>query len=234
MTSNEARHPLLVYCASSVEPAVAPIAAAYLRETGMAVKLELGPSGPLVEKLKRSKHGDLYIPASATPLLEHCQQDGTVTHVVPLASLRLVLATNPASSGGTSIKDLLAGKRRYAIAHEESAAGLATLEALAPLGNWQEFAEGAAAILPTVTEVAAAIRDGTKVDCGIVWDATARQYGLTIVELAELSSARAVIAAGILSSSRDAAAARKFADYLAAPDKGGIYFNLLGYSAVAS
>jgi molybdate transport system substrate-binding protein len=225
--------PLLVYCAASVEPALAPIAAAYGRETGVAVKLEVGPSGVLVEKFKHARRGDLYVPASENPYLDHCQKDGSVTKIVPLAKLRLVLAVNrTADSSGITYKDLLAGRRHFAIAHEEAAAGLATLEALAPLGDWQQFAEAARSILPTVTEVAAAVRDGGDVDCGITWDATARQYGLMIVDLPELAAAQAVIAAGILASSQNAAGAQHFADYLAAPDKGGGMFKTLGYSAL--
>lgn len=234
MMPSVGQHPLLVYCAASVEPAVAAIAAAYQRETGTAITLEAGPSGPLVEKLKRARQGDLYIPAAQSPYLDDCEQDGTVTRIVRLAALRLVLGVNRATPAAVTLQDLLAGKRRYSIAHEEAAAGLATLEAIAPLGSWQEFAKGATIILPNVSEVAAAIRDGAAVDCGIVWDATARQYGLSIVELAELSSARAVIAAGVLATSRDTAAAGKFADYLAAPDKGGVLFKTLGYSASGS
>jgi molybdenum ABC transporter molybdate-binding protein len=226
---------LLVYCAASVEPALAAIAAAYGRETGTLVTLDVGPSGVLVEKFKHARRGDVFVPASESPYLDHCRQNGTVTNVVQLATLRLVLALNrTASSAGSTYKDLLAGRRRFAIAHEEAAAGLATLEALAPLGDWQQFAEAAQAILPTVTEVAAAVRNGTDVDCGMVWDATARQFGLTIVDLPELAAARSVIAAGVLTSSKNAAGAQEFADYLAAPEKGGTMFKMLGYSPLGS
>ena len=235
MNPNTNHDPLLVYCAASVEPALAAIAAAYGRETGTSVKLEVGPSGVLVEKFKHARRGDLFVSASQSPYLDRCQQEGTVTKVVPLATLRLVLAVHrQADQSGITYQDLLAGRRRFAIAHEEAAAGLATLEALAPLGDWQQFAEAAQVILPTVTEVAAAVRDGAGIDCGIVWDATARQFGLTIVELPELTAARSVIAAGVLSSSKNAAGARAFADYLAAPHQGGAMFKTLGYSAVAS
>lgn len=234
MKSGASGSPLLVFCAASVEPAVAPIAAAFQRETGIAVHFEAGPSGPLIEKMRREKRGDLFIPASQQPFLDRCQSDGTVVDLVPLATLKLVLAVNAGKPAAITLKDLLAGKVRYAVAHEESAAGLATLEAIAPLGDWQTFAEGAQEILPTVTEVAQAVRNGVKVDCGIVWDATAWQYGLTIVELPELSGVKSTIGAGVLAASGQKELARKFAVYLAAPDKGGQYFKMLGYSAAAS
>jgi molybdate transport system substrate-binding protein len=234
MKSSASGSPLLVFCAASVEPAVVPIAAAFQRETGVAVQFEVGPSGPLIERMRREKRGDLFIPASQQPFLDRCQSDGTVSKVLPLASLKLVLAVKPGKSDAITLKDLLAGKARYAISHEESAAGLATLEAIAPLGDWQPFAEGAQTILPTVTEVAHAIRDSAEVDCGIVWDATARQYGLTVIEFPELDSSKSVIAAGVLATSGQAEHAQKFAAYLASPEKGGAYFKMLGYSAIAS
>lgn len=225
---------LLVYCAASVEPAIAPLAAAFERETGIRVQIEVGPSGPLTDKLRRDKRGDLFIPASQQPFLERCQNDGTLTESIPLATLSLVLAVNPAKSVAITFKDLLAGKIRFALAHEESAAGLATLEAIAPLGDWQAFAETAQTIFPTVTETAQAVRDGGDVDCAIVWDATARQFGLTAVELPELAGAKSTIAAGVLASSSNAATAKKFAAYLTDPNKGGQYFKMLGYSAAGS
>jgi molybdate transport system substrate-binding protein len=234
MKSQASGSPLLVFCAASVEPAVVPIAAAFQRKTGVAVQFEVGPSGPLIERLRREKRGDLFIPASQHPFLDRYRSDGTITDIVPLATLKLVLAVKPGKPGAITFKDLIAATTRYAISHEESAAGLATLEAIAPLGDWQPFAEGAQAILPTVTGVAQAVRDDAEVDGGIVWDATARQYGLTIVELPELSGTRSVIAAGILGTSGRPEIAKKFAAYLAAPDQGGTYFKMLGYSVAAS
>lgn len=248
--------PLVVYCAASVEPAVRPISAAYFRATGRPVKLEVGPSGPLAEKLKKAGGGDLYIPAAARPFIDRAEQSGVVVKRVPLAALKLVLATRPESAAVT-LQDIVDCNTHYVLAHEESAAGLATLEALAPLGDWPTIAAEAAAILPTVSDVAAAVRDGevpdcgmawdataeqfakvaataayngATADCGIIWDATARQFGLAVSEVPEFESVRATIAAGILASSRDPAAAEELADYLAASSD---YFTLLGYGDVS-
>ena len=234
MTSQRGHSPLLAYCAASVAPAVEPAAAAFERGSGILVKLEIGPSGRLLEKLKRDKRGDLFIPAAAQPYLEKCRADGAVSDIFSLASLRLVLAHGKAVGSATiSLDDLVQGRRRYAIAHEEAAAGLATLEALAPVIDWKQFAEGAAEIYPSVTEVAKAVREAV-VDCGIVWDATARQYGLAIVDAAELASAQVDIAAGLLTVSHNPDGARKFAQYLAAADQGGAFFKMLGYSVRGS
>ena len=109
MKSQASGSPLLVFCAASVEPAVVPIAAAFQRETGVAVQFEVGPSGPLIEKMRREKRGDLFIPASQQPFLDRCQSDGTVTEVVRLATMTLVLAVKPGKPAAITFKDLLVG-----------------------------------------------------------------------------------------------------------------------------
>jgi molybdate transport system substrate-binding protein len=222
---------LMVYCAVSVQPVLRPIAEAYELESGASVDVQTGSSGALETQIHLSRKGDLFIPAAQTPYLDRCQADGTVTDVVPLAEFRLVLALRPTiEHDGITLGDLLEGRLRYAIANDEAAAGLVTCQVLEPLGVWPRIHERAKVFLPTVTGVALAVQQGVAVDCGFVWDTTARQFGLPIVELPELAAGRAVVAAGVLSCSRDADAARRFADYLAAPDHGQSLFRRLGYT----
>lgn len=221
---------LMVYCAVSVQPAVRKIAAAYERDTGTAVDVQIGSSGGLESQIRLSNKGDLFIPAAQSPYLDRCQADGTVTDVLPLAEFRLVLAFHPAiEHNGATLNDLRRGRFRYAIANDEAAAGLVTREVLKPLGVWPQIREGAKVFLPTVTGVAQAIQQGTAVDCGFVWDTTARQFGLPTIDLPELAAGRAVVAAGMLSCSGDMAAARRLADYMNAPDHGQTVFRQLGY-----
>ena len=222
---------LTVYCAVSVQPVLRPIAEAYQRDTGIAVDIQTGSSGALETQIRLSRKGDLFIPAAQSPYLDRCQADGTVTDVVPLAEFRLVLAVHSSTEHeGITFKDLLPGRLRYAIANEEAAAGLVTRQVLEPLGVWPRIRDRAKAFLPTVTGVAQAVQQGVAVDCGFVWDTTARQYELPMVELPELAAGRAVVAAGVLASSGDPIAARRFADYMAAPDQGQAVFRQLGYT----
>lgn len=232
MEPGTAQDPLLVYCAVSVQPAVREIAKSYEQATATPVRVQTGSSGALETQIRLSKKGDLFIPAAQSPYLDRCQADGTVTDVVPLAKFRLVVALHPRAAGveAVTLKTLLNGKLRYALANVEAAAGLVTREVLEPQGVWPEIERGAKAVMPTVTGVAQAIQQGVAVDCGFVWDTTAHQFGLATVDLPELEAGRAVVAAGVLSSSADSVAARKFAEYLAAPGKGGGVFLDLGYS----
>ncbi len=225
--------PLLVYCAVSIQPALRTIADHYEQETGTPIDLQTGPSGALETQIRLSKKGDLFLPAAETPYMDRCRADGTVREVLRLAAFRLVLAVNAElNRGDITLDDLRNGQLRYALANEEAAAGLVTRQVLEPLGDWPEIKQGAKAVLPTVTGVAQAIQQGVNVDCGFVWDATARQFSLTIVDLPEFAAGRAVVAVGVLSCSQDAAAAKRFADFLAAPDKGLAVFKKLGYEMI--
>jgi molybdate transport system substrate-binding protein len=208
-----------------------PIAEAYQRDAGTAIDVQTGPSGALETQIRLSRKGDLFIPAAQAPYLDRCQADGTVTTIVPVAKYRLVLAFNPTIAyDGTTLDDLSRGRLRYAIANQEAAAGLVTREVLEPLGVWPKIRKQAKVFLPTVTDVARAIQQGVSVDCGFVWDTTARQYGLTIVDMPELARGRSVVAVGTLSCSRHAKLAQRFVDYLTAPDHGQAVFRKLGYT----
>lgn len=225
------RKDLLVYCAAAVQPAVRQIAERYERETGSTISIQTGPSGALETQVRVSGKGDLYIPAAQTPYLDRLQQDGIVNEVLPLAKYRLVLAFHPrVDAGNVTLGNLLAGELRYALANEEAAAGRTARESIVPHGIWPQFQLGAKAILPTVTAVAQSVKQGVAVDCGIVWDTTARQFGLRTIDVPELAGAHAVVAVGILSCSSDPPAARAFAEYLAAFDKGQAVFQELGYT----
>jgi molybdate transport system substrate-binding protein len=225
---------LLVYCAVSVQPALRAVAAEYQRETRTAISIQTGSSGALEAQIRLSGKGDLYIPAAQSPYLDRLHQDGAVREVLPLAIYQLVLALNPrVEDTQIALSDLIEGKLQFAVANEEAAAGLATREALEPLGIWPQIEQSLKAVLPTVTGVAQAVKRGVALDCGFVWDTTARQYGLPMIELPELADARATVAVGVLSFSDNPAAARQFAEHLAG-DSGQAVFRKLGYTIPSS
>ena len=70
------------------------------------------------------------------------------------------------------------------------------------------------------------------VDAAFIWDSTARQYGLDVVEVPEFREAAATITAGVLTASERPTAALQFARYLAAPEKGGASFKKHHYDPV--
>ena len=217
--------PLVVYCASGVRPAVQPIARQYEDEFGVPVSLQPGSSGVLEAQLRERGSGDLYIPAGIDPFLARGRDRGYVEEIIRLAGFHLVLAVQPGNPKRIhSLDDLLRDDVDVVMANDEAAVGRT---ARLVLRDWDGFAvlEKKATKKPTVTEVANDVQIGVRADVGLVWDATAKQFSsqLDIVEVDEIQNhpdAHSVIAAGVLSFTKQPTAALRFARYLAAPEKG--------------
>ena len=227
---------LVVYCANGVMPAVEKIARQYEREFGVTIRLQPGSSGVLEQQLRQRGVGDLYIPAGRDPFLERGRADGTVVETLPVARFRLVLAVRPGNDKKIRLlDDLMRDDVDVIIANEQAAVGKTTRKVLAKWDRFTEF-NAKATNKPTVTEVANDVRVGVRADAGLVWDSTARQVGLEIVEVNELSQHRAsssTISVGVLSFSEQPTAALRFARYLTAPEKGQPIFKEFHYETVA-
>ncbi|REJ95897.1 MAG: hypothetical protein DWQ35_05490 [Planctomycetota bacterium] len=242
----EDRDGIIVYCAAGVRPAVAPVAEAFEKELGTQVEIRSGSSGALEAQIRASvglRPGDLYIPAAADPFVERNRLGSAVAaasgktpflkEVLPLARFRLVLAVTPGKEDRISeFADLADQDVAVLIANDEAAVGKKTKEVLTAAGVWDTI-RGKARQLQTVTELAGAIKLGTNADAGFMWDATARQFGLTIVELPELAGEPSTISAAVLADAANPTGALRFARYLAAPDKGQASFRELHYETVA-
>ena len=226
---------LVIYCAGGVRPAVQPVAERYEQEFGVRVRLQPGSSGVLEQQLQQRGQGDLYIPAGIEPFLTRGRDRGYIEEIIPLADFRLVMVVRPGNPKQiATLDDLLRGDVDIVIADEHAAVGKATRNVLS---EWNGFAdlEEKATNKPTVTEVANDLQIGVRADVGFVWDATARQMGLEIVELDEVlahAASRSTIGAGVLSYTTQPANALRFARYLAAPDKGQASFATLHYTPV--
>lgn len=214
---------LTVYCAVSVRPAVEPILARYEADEGVRTALQLGPSGGLETQIRLTGRGDLYVPAAVTPFLDRLREDGLVGEVLPIAEMRLVLAAAPAIEVPVaSLAELLRSEEPFGLCNLQAAAGEQARRTLQATGQWDQVAEAATASLPTVTELAEAVRQGGRLRYGIVWDATARQFGLRAIDAPELVGAVSVVGVGVLEASKQPEAARRLARYLALPKEEGL------------
>lgn len=213
-TTDTPRGPV-VYCAAAVRPAIEPLLKAYHAERGLAALLRVGPSGALEAQIRLSERGDLFIPAAADPFLERLNAEGLVNERMPLARLRLVLALAPeVDERPESLRELIDFGVPYGVCNEQAAAGQKAREAATAAGLWEQLNRGATASLPTVTELAAAVRDGGRLQAGLVWRVTAEQFELTVVETPELIDAVGQIEIGVLRSSEDPTAAVELARFL--------------------
>jgi molybdenum ABC transporter molybdate-binding protein len=225
--------PLIVYCAAGLKPPVERVAAEYERAYGVRVQLQYGGSGTLLSNLRVAGVGDLFLAADAS-YVETARSNRLVAEVLPLAHLTPVIAVrkgNPRHVRG--LADLLRPEVAVALANPDAAAvGRVCRQLLQNSGQWADLEKRAKVFKPTVTDIANDIKLGTA-DAGIVWDATVAQYPeLEAVRVEALASGGQLVAVGVLSFSRQPAAALRFARYLGARDKGLLELARAGYQIV--
>lgn len=222
---------LTLYAASAVSPALEPILEKFTAEQGVRTSMQVGPSGGLETQIRLSGVGDLYIPAATDPFLSRLAQEGIVTRVVPLARLQLVLAYRSDSPlKTTTLQELVDEGVSFGLCNEQAAAGQRTRAVLESQGLWEEVSRSATASMMTVAELASAVRDGGRLRAGIVWNTTAKQFGLQMIEPPELAEATASIGVGVLATSKNPGLAERLASYLAAPHGGKDLLIERGYS----
>lgn len=224
--------PLLVYCAASNKPVLERVAKHYQRETGIEVQLQFGPSQTLLATIEISKTGDLYLPAD-DQYLQQAAEKKLTGEIFPLVTMRGVVAVakgNPKKIA--SFADLLKEEFRVSLANPDAAAiGKVARDKLGE--QWQSLAAKAESFKTTVNDVANDLKVGAA-DAGIVWDAVAVQYpDLEAIELPELKDVVGRVAIAVLTTSEQTDAAKLFAQYLSAEDKGLAVYRELGFTTVA-
>jgi molybdate transport system substrate-binding protein len=213
---------LTVYCAAGLKNPVTAIADQYRREFGVEVNLQFGGTSTLLSQIRVSHRGDLFIAADELAV-EDARKLGLIREVIPLVHQHPVVAVasgNPKKIHGLS--DLLRDDVRVALANPE-AASIGRVSKAALGTNYNALAEHATVNKPTVTEIASDLKLGS-VDAAIIWDSIVKQFGLSAVEVPELSARTENASVTVVNASTQPTAALRFARYLAAPDKGGEIF----------
>jgi len=222
---------LTVYCAAGMKKPIAAIADEFEKEFGTGVNLQYGGTGTLLGQLQVAKRGDLFIAADDLSVAKaHELEVGQ--EVIPLVRQYPVIAVakgNPKKI--TGIEDLLRDDLRVAVANPEAASvGTATKAAMGD--RWEELEKKVKVMKPTVTELAADLTVGA-VDAAVIWNSTVPQFdGIEAVKAPELSARVDTVSAVVLTSTKQSAAALKFARYMAAPGKGGALFTEKGFDAI--
>lgn len=220
---------LVVYCAAGIRLPVEAAAAAYEKEFGVRITLDYDSSGALEGKLQLDRdnnksRADLYVPADVS-FATRARQKGLTAETLPLAAFRLVLAASPgADLNVTSLDQFLSRQIPFTLCDVKAGVGKTTRAALQNLGKWEAFDAAKKTSFPRVTDAAAAIQASEVVQAGFLWDTTARQFGLAIIELPELASVRSTISANVTAGTAKPTQALHFARYLASPEKGQHHF----------
>jgi molybdate transport system substrate-binding protein len=233
--SGPAARSLRVYCAAALKPVMQGVAADYERETGVRVEFDFGDSGAMLANATLRPDGDLFLPADDS-YVRLAEQKGLVAEVVPLCRMRPVILTRPGNPLGIAkFEDLLKSGVRLGLANPDRAAiGKVVRDHLRAQGKWDAFAARVGVQHANVTESANAVSLGSR-DATVVWDAVAVNYPqLAVVHVPELDGATGRVELAVLKTAPDPAAARRFARYAAASDRGLSHFKRAGFAGVES
>jgi molybdenum ABC transporter molybdate-binding protein len=222
------RGELILYCAAGLHKPVTEICASYERQYGVKVQLETDGSGKLLSKIRVAPdRGDLFLAAEES-YVRDARRFGLVAEILPVARQHVVLGVAPGNPHKiVGVKDLLGEGIRVVLPNPELAAvGDSARRALEGSGQWEALIQQSqkfsskVSLVGTVTEAAQAVKIGAA-DATLVWDATARQFGIEAVEVPVFQSrTNEQVTLGVLAGSSDPTTALHFARYLTASDRG--------------
>jgi molybdate transport system substrate-binding protein len=229
---------IVVYCAAGIRLPVEDAANAYIKEYGLPIRLEYESSGGLEKRLQlEAKYGKpkahLYIPANDF-FAQKTAAAGLTDEHLPLARFKLVLATRKDVDLNVSkLDDLLAQEIPFVMCNQEAAVGRITAKTLQALGKFTDLDKAKKSTFTTVVEAGNAIKTAQDVQAGFIWDTTAHQFDLQIIELPELNDTVSTTSINLVTAAQDTAAALRFARYLAAPEKGNLFFERYHFEPIA-
>lgn len=226
---------LVVYAAPAVRVPMEAVARDYESETERRIELRFGPSEDILTKAGMAdpvEPADLFLPADGS-YVSMADGRGLIAERIPLASMRAVVLLGKGNPKGLAAwPDLLRDGVKVAVANPGAALGKIVREHLVATGRWEAL-RPRAIDTGTVTEAANAAKLGS-VDAALVWDAVAAGYPeLGTLEPPELAGAVATVEIAVLKQSPDAAAALRFARYVAADDGGMKRFRAAGFRTVS-
>jgi molybdenum ABC transporter molybdate-binding protein len=209
-------------------------AADYERETGQGVELRFGASEDILTKVRLptpSEPGDVFVPADDS-YVRQARGQGLVAESFPVARVRAVLLLAPGNPKNvTAWRDVLRADVRVAVPNPGAAVGMLARTHLRASGKWAAL-EPRVVDTGTVTEAANAAKAGG-VDAAVVWDAVAHSPGYrgqTVLTAPELDGVEGRIEVATLTQSLRPDAARRFARYVAAANRGLVHFRELRFT----
>ena len=208
--------PLIVYTAAAIAEPMQEIADLYEQQTGQKIELRFGKSEELVASVKTTKQGDLLIPADDSYLVK-AHKDGLIEDILPVARMSAIWVVNPASKREIKTWDDLFAVPDDKLAMASEGAAIRNLaEKKLPPEQWKQIAEHSVS-LGTVTDVANAVKLGTHVNVGLIWDnmlASPNYKHLTGVRLKETDRIVGSVKVGIIKFTTRIQAAQAFARFV--------------------
>ena len=227
------RPPVIVHTAAALRPALEKAAPEFERETGIKVELRFNASEWLLQNLKLTKQGDLFLPADDSYVVQ-ARQDDLIEQDYPLAMLTAVAVFR--TGFPKDVKDITwedvfrPGFRLLQPNPDATAIGKVTRDGLTPSGIWARIEAAKPSMAGTVTEAANAVKIGSA-DGAIIWDAVAVGFPtLKVVRLPHLDGVTANVSVAVCKNATSRTEARWFAQFLEG-EEGQKHFRALGYAA---
>ena len=227
---NDSSESLVLFCAASNRAVLEDIRSEYEKEFGRSIQIQYGPSQTLLSSIEISRAGDLFLPADED-YIEMGRDKALIAEVLPIAQMHAVVAVqrgNPKSI--KNLSDLYRTDVRLVLASPSSAAiGKLVQNALENSNEWGHLSNASIGMRASVTDVANDVAIHAA-DAGIIYDAVLQSYpDLEAVEITELNSAISHVSVGVITSSKQPAAALHFARYIASKDRGLLHYAKHGF-----
>ncbi|MBI5885154.1 MAG: molybdate ABC transporter substrate-binding protein [Deltaproteobacteria bacterium] len=215
---------LTVAAAADMTFALKEIAAGFEHETGVKVVVSYGSTGLLAGQIRNGAPFDVFLAADAS-VVRALASDGFIIpgSVMPYATGVIVLAAHSgAKKAINGLKDLLSPEIRWvALANPDHAPyGRAGKEALVSAGVW-EAVKDKVVYGENVSQALKFVQTGDA-DAGIIAFSVVQSSALSVIGIEPGLYRPIEQAAGILTTSKEEAAAREFLKYLAGDESAGI------------
>ena len=226
------------YCAAGIRKPVKEVMEAYEKRYGVQFETVFDGSGKLLSAIRADGgRGDAYLAADSSYMKEARQFDLN-DEVFSIARQRPCIAVAASNDSIQSIDDLLKTDVKISLANPEVAAisrvarRMLKEKTVDGRAFWDVIYDKATVQRSTVNEVANDVKSGAT-DAGVVWDATARQYGeLKIVAASEFETSSQQIVATVLRSSKQPTRILHFLRFMTSKEQGMPVFEKHGYEVL--
>ena len=209
----------------AVRQPLTEIAKLYERETGMKVKVTIGPPKELVAKMAESRTGDVFVPGSywamglarSKGVIAKAEAQ-KIAYLVPCIAVAKGNPQNVRSLGDLARPGLRVAIRSDAEGPEKPCLGEITTNALESAGIAEKVKPNIVASIDKCDQVAAALRD-KKADAVICWTFFVVRFpdDMEAVSLPEAAAKARPIPAAVTTCAADPAVARAFVRFLRSP-----------------
>jgi molybdate transport system substrate-binding protein len=212
---------ITVHAAASLTDALKEIGAAYEKQSGDSLRFNFGASSTLARQIEEGAPGDLFLSADEAKM-DGLEQKGLLvpgTRRSLLSNLLVIIVPSDARQSPKSASELTGSEyKKIALAEPATVpAGIYAQQYLEHLGIWDALK---AKVVPTenVRAALAAVESGN-VEAGFVYktDALVSKKVKVAVEISKDEAPKISYPMAVLTSSKDAERAKKFAEYLAGP-----------------